>query len=94
VTDSLAGGAGSGCRLNCFGPRPVGRPGNQLLFYYLKSAQTCEFKSSAFPRSKIIKTLYEATFEYDEQHCQLGGLQIPNRIHVINFGTNSNLNLP
>jgi hypothetical protein len=80
--------------LNCFGPRPMGRPSDQLLFYYLKSAQNCEFESGDFPRSKFFQTLYEDTFGYDEHLSQLGRLQIPNRIQVINFGTNSNLNPP
>jgi hypothetical protein len=37
--------------------------------------------------------LYEARCKYYEKHTQLGPLQIPNRIHSINFGIDSNLNL-
>jgi hypothetical protein len=37
--------------------------------------------------------LHEAVFEYFEQLSKLDELQTPNRIHVINVGTYSNLNL-
>jgi hypothetical protein len=46
----------------------------------------------AFPYSKNIQTFYGALLEYFEQLYKLGQLQIPNIIHVINFGTYSNLN--
>jgi hypothetical protein len=49
---------------------------------------------NAFPSSKLVETLHGAVFELYEQLCQLAQLEIPNRIIVINFGTNSNLNLP
>jgi hypothetical protein len=42
---------------------------------------------------KNTQTLHEARFEYSEQISQLDQLQNPNRIHAINFGTDSNLNL-
>jgi hypothetical protein len=41
----------------------------------------------------IVRTLYGASFEHIEQLSLLGQLQIPNRNHVTNFGTYSNLNL-
>jgi hypothetical protein len=44
--------------------------------------------------SKYIQTLYAARFQYFEQLSKLGQLQIRNRIHVINSGTQINLNLP
>jgi hypothetical protein len=50
-------------------------------------------KFSCLPSSKIIKTLHVASFEHSEQPFTLDELQMPTRIHVINFGTNSNLNL-
>jgi hypothetical protein len=53
----------------------------------------CNFKIDAFPCSKNIQTLHDASFEYFEHLSRLGLLQIPNRIHAINFGTDSNLNL-
>jgi hypothetical protein len=64
-----------------------------FFFKYSNIAQTCKFKYTIFPQSEIILTLHEASFEYDEQFFQLGQLQIPTRIHVIKFGTDSNLNL-
>jgi hypothetical protein len=47
----------------------------------------------AFPCLKNIQSLHSARFEYFEQLSQLGRLQILNRIHVVNFGTQFNLNL-
>jgi hypothetical protein len=43
---------------------------------------------------KNIETLHDASLEHGEQLYELGRLQICTRIHVIKFGTNSNLNLP
>jgi hypothetical protein len=43
--------------------------------------------------SKNTQSVYESRAEYYEELSQLGWLQIPNRIHAINFGTDSNLNL-
>jgi hypothetical protein len=43
---------------------------------------------------KDIPTLHEARFECFEQLSPLGRLQILNIIHVINSGTEFNLNLP
>jgi hypothetical protein len=43
--------------------------------------------------SKNTQAWLGARFECFEQLSQLGHLQIPNKIHVINFGTDSNLNL-
>jgi hypothetical protein len=68
-------------------------PANTMFFRYLNSAQICKFKFSAFPRSKIIQTVHAASFKTAEQLCHLAQLPIVTRIHVINFGTNSNLNL-
>jgi hypothetical protein len=59
---------------------------------YLKSAQTCKFKTDALHCSKNTQTLHEARFEYLEQLSQLAQLQISNRIRVIYFGIDSNLN--
>jgi hypothetical protein len=56
--------------------------------------QTLKCNLNAFCISKPLQTLYEAKFEHVEQLSPLSQLQIPTRIHVINFGTNSNLNLP
>jgi hypothetical protein len=44
--------------------------------------------------SEIIQTLHEAYFIHDEQFSALGELQIPNTSPVINFRTDSNVNLP
>jgi hypothetical protein len=48
----------------------------------------------AFMYSKNVQTLHAARFEYFEQLSQLGRLQVLNRIHVINSGTQFNLNFP
>jgi hypothetical protein len=53
--------------------------------------QTFKFNADVFPCSKNIQTLHEDIFEYFEQLSQLGRLQIPNQIHAIYFGTDSNL---
>jgi hypothetical protein len=58
------------------------------------STQISKFKKEAFPCSKNIKTLHDAKFEYFEQLYPLRRLQILNKIHVINSGTEFNLNLP
>jgi hypothetical protein len=49
---------------------------------------------NAFPSLKYVQTLYEARFESGEQVYPLAQLQIPIVSHVINFGTDLNLNLP
>jgi hypothetical protein len=46
-----------------------------------------------FHCSKNSQTLHEDRIEYSDKLCQLGQLIIHNEIHVINFGTDSNLNL-
>jgi hypothetical protein len=56
----------------------------------LKLVNSNRMASSA---PKNTQTLHEARFEYSEQISQLDQLQNPNRIHAINFGTDSNLNL-
>jgi hypothetical protein len=71
-----AGPSNRVARLDYFGPRPVGRPGNQLLSYYLKSGQICEF-NIAFPTSKIIQTFHEATFEYVNNFLNWVHLKFP-----------------
>jgi hypothetical protein len=62
----------------------------QINFKFLLNLK---FKTEPFPCSKNIKTLYDARSEYFEQLSQLARFQIPNIIHDINFGTDSNLNL-
>jgi hypothetical protein len=47
----------------------------------------------AFRCSKNTYTLHEGRCHCAEKNSQLGQLQIPNRIHAINFGTDSNLNI-
>jgi hypothetical protein len=71
------------------GPGPV-----KSIFKFSNSTQNCKFKKEAFPCPKNIKTLYMARLEYFEQLSQLGRVQILNRNHVINSGTEFNLNLP
>jgi hypothetical protein len=56
-------------------------------------AQTVKSNSNALPCFKNIQALHATRFEYFEQLSLLDQLQIPNRIHVINFGAGSNLNL-
>jgi hypothetical protein len=46
----------------------------------------------AFSWTKNIPILHGAIFEYLEQLSQLGQLQILNRIHAINSGTDFNFN--
>jgi hypothetical protein len=61
-------------------------------FKFPKTARICKFKTDAFHYSKNTESLHDAIHEYSEQLSQLGQLQILNRIHSINFGTNLNLN--
>jgi hypothetical protein len=51
-------------------------------------------KYITFPNSKNVQTLQEARLGPSEQLSPLAQLQIPNASQVINFGTDSNLNLP
>jgi hypothetical protein len=60
---------------------------------FLKIAETCKSKTDAFLCSKFFPILYAPRLEYSEQLFQLYDLQIPNRIHVINPGTDSNFNI-
>jgi hypothetical protein len=53
-----------------------------------------KFKNTALPWLKKVQTLHDAKFETYEQLSLLAQFQITNKFHVINFGTNSNLNLP
>jgi hypothetical protein len=70
------------------GPSPFKQFPNEF-----QSFQILKFKTESFPCSINTQTLYDARFEYFEQLSKLGQLQIPNIIHVINFGTDSNLNI-
>jgi hypothetical protein len=73
-----------------------GRPSPPLkivFFQFTKMAQNLKSNSNAFAWFKNIQTLHVFRFEYFEQLSKLGELQIPNRIHVIKFGIDSNLNL-
>jgi hypothetical protein len=63
-----------------------------LIFQNSEPAETCKFKTDAFHCSKNTQTLDEARFEYFEQLSKLVRLPTPNRICVITFGTDSNLN--
>jgi hypothetical protein len=63
------------------------------IFQIFKVAQTYKFKMEAFLFSKKFQTLHGARIEYFEQLSQLDQLQNPNRIHVINSRTYSNLKL-
>jgi hypothetical protein len=95
VTSLVAGRGGTGHRLAW--SKPVlgcalwARPSKRI-FQYSKLDQTCKCKSSAFPNSKIIKTLHEASLEHVEQVFQLGQFQIRNGSHTIKYGTDSSLN--
>jgi hypothetical protein len=74
---------------------PTGGPGPaKYIFKFSNSTQTCKYKKEAFPYSKNIHSLHAAIFEYLEQLSQLGQLQILNRTHVINSGTQFNLKIP
>jgi hypothetical protein len=53
-----------------------------------------KFKNTALPWLKKVQTLHDAKFETYEQLSLLAQFQITNKFHVINFGTNFNLNLP
>jgi hypothetical protein len=57
----------------------------QFFFQIIKMGQNLKFEMNPLPWSKIIETFHKASYEDDEQLCQLGQLQIPIRIHVINF---------
>jgi hypothetical protein len=55
-----------------------------ILFQYLKSMQTSKCNFNTFCWSKNTQTLHVAISEYFEYLSQLGQLQIPKTIHVIN----------
>jgi hypothetical protein len=65
-----------------------------MIFKFPNSTQTCKFKKEAFLSRKNIKTLHAAIFEFFEQCSPLDRLQILDIIHIINSGTEINLNLP
>jgi hypothetical protein len=69
-------------------------PANLNFSLNFKISINLKFKTKVFRMSNNIQTLYGNRFEYFEQLYKLGRLQIPNIIHVIMFGINSNLNFP
>jgi hypothetical protein len=75
------------------GGRQVGPTHLNIFQMNFNHFQTLKLKTDAFPCSKNIQNFHEARFEHSEQLTKLG-LQIPNKIHVTIFGTDSNLNLP
>jgi hypothetical protein len=64
------------------------------LFLYFLSSQILKFKTEAFLVPKNIQTFHEVRFEHDKQISPFAQLQIPTASHVMNFRTDSNLNLP
>jgi hypothetical protein len=73
--------------------RMVAEPGPFNLFHYSKCFSNIQSSPNFVIkiRHSIVlqntQTLHERRFEYFEQLSQLGRPQIPNIIHVINFGT-------
>jgi hypothetical protein len=72
---------------------PMGWPDTNI-FQNSNFVQTSKFKFSTMPTSKNVKIFHGDRFEHDEQRYPLVQLPIPNGSHVINFGSNSNLNFP
>jgi hypothetical protein len=68
-------------------------PAGLIFIQISETAKICKFKTAIFRYSNHTQILYEAIIKYSEQLLQLGQLQIPNINHVINSGTNSNLNI-
>jgi hypothetical protein len=62
------------------------------LSHFPKISWNFEFKMDTFHCSKDSQILHEARMVYSGQLSQLCLLLIPNRIHVINLGTYSDLN--
>jgi hypothetical protein len=54
-----------------------------------KPVQICKFKTDAFRTSKNSQILHEAILEHYTQRSQLCRLQIPNKNHAKNLGTDS-----
>jgi hypothetical protein len=72
------------------GRRSVGHNILQSFFQYSK-----DFKlSNEIQMPSRSPNLFKAKFEHDEQLYPLAQHQIPNGFHVINFGTNFNLDVP
>jgi hypothetical protein len=57
----------------------------------MNSFQSLKLKTNTFHWLKNNQTLQGARLEHTEQLSQLAQLQIPIGLHVIKFGTNSNL---
>jgi hypothetical protein len=76
------------------GPLTCGPGLVKYIFKFPNSTQICKFIKETFAWTKNIKTFHATRFEYFQQLFQLGRLQILNKIHVINSGTEFNLNLP
>jgi hypothetical protein len=72
---------------------PVSKLTQPNFFQLIKFSSNWKFNLKALPSFKNTQTLHETRFEYFEHLSQLGQLPIPNIHHVINFGTDSNLNL-
>jgi hypothetical protein len=64
-----------------------------LIFQNSKPARNWKFKIDALIYLKNSENLHETVFESYENVCKLGQLQIPDRIHAIIVGTDSNLNI-
>jgi hypothetical protein len=72
----------------------VGWPDQQFPSSIFKTVQIMKIKNPTLPRSKNAQTLHGTIIEREEELSPLGQHQIPNRIHVINFGTLSKLKFP
>jgi hypothetical protein len=71
--------------------------GPRLLFHNFKDfliTQTLKYELVTFPLSKILQIMPVDSLKYKEQLYFLDQLKNPSGLHVINSGTNSNLNLP
>jgi hypothetical protein len=97
MTAQKAGARGSSIGWNGYEPFGLLPSEPRPTFQFLPNfnlAPTLKFKNTAFPRSKSTQTLYDARHENFKQLYLLTELQIPTGYHVINFGSNSNLNIP
>jgi hypothetical protein len=87
-----------GRRVVGFNPTPTVALGRAqftawLFFHYSNCLQTLKSNSNAFPSSNNVQTLQGAIFQHAEQRSPLAHLHIPTASYLINFWTNSNLNL-
>jgi hypothetical protein len=74
---------------------PAG-PASLNFFYFfpmISVALTLKISNMTFLMSKIYQTFQDDSFKHKEQLYFLDQLQNPTLLQVINFGTNSNLNL-